>query len=312
VGVNIFYQGNDIYFGGDMYSNNYGGGGGGEFSITPSGTIPNISDLYFKTFTTTSATEAAYTNYDPTDILSDIMLNYNQKGGQVILDPNVQETNSGASYIFNVNSVLEGVTIIQSLAPSTWYWYVDVATKILYFQPMATTATYKFIRGRHLTSLQLKSTIDNLKNVVYFSGGDPGGGNIYVKYTNTTSLAANNNRVGMDRISDSNVLDNTTGLILAKDDSNEHDGEEYQTQISIIDTTMDITLPHVGDTIGFEGYGTFVDRLVLQITRINYTPDILTITVGTLPRRVHADIQKIKDQLIALQVQDNLPIPNSY
>ena len=66
----------------------------------------------------------------------------------------------------------------------------------------------------------------------------------------------------------------------------ENKNEGYFTKVDILDGAYDIGTIKPGDTVAFAGFGNFIDSLVLQVSRIRYTPHVASLTVGTLPVRL--------------------------
>ena len=63
-------------------------------------------------------------------------------------------------------------------------------------------------------------------------------------------------------------------------------------------------------SVGFNGFGTFVDNLVLQIVRVDYTPESATLTLGILPKRVHQAVEQVVRGVIGLNTVDNPTTPS--
>lgn len=313
VGLTVYYKsGSNVYANGTMYNSNYAGGsGGGGWYPVPIGSYADLSDLYFKTYYTGGATSSPLLSQDPTTMLQTIIASYNNLGGTITADPAMALTGITASYTFKVNTILEGVQKVLDLAPANWYYYVDPATGILYFKPTPTTATHKFIKGRHFNQLAIGGSVEDVRNVVYFSGGDDGTGtstNIFRKYINTASLALRRRR--LERLSDNRVTRTDTADLIVNNFLSEHATTDYNSPISIAAGTYDITTINVGDTVQAEGFGNFADALLLQIARVNKRPDGVDIQLGVLlQRQSDALIQALAD-LDKLQTIDNPASPS--
>lgn len=266
--------------------------------------------LWIKLISSTGNTESPFTSQDPTTILKAIIDNYISQGGIINYSPtSTTDTALSVSYTFKVNTALEGIKKCLELAPYNWYWYVNPATDIIYFKSVATTADHKFIRGRHINSLEIEAVTENLKNVVYFSGGDTGSGdNLFIRVTDTTSLASN--RRGLERISDNRVTLTATATLLAQNFLDENSDEVYETTISIPDSTYDLTTVSVGQVVAFEGFGTMVDNLLLQIVGLTVRPNSVTLSLGVLPRRATSVVETINRQLNDLQTIANPATPS--
>lgn len=286
------YQNTDLYASGQAYysDGSVGGGGGGAW------TTLNY-DFYFRTYYTAGATSAPYTSSDSGTILKSIIDSYFSRGGVINYGTGtVDLPTTSVSYTFKFNTILEGIKKCLELAPSDWYFYVDPATNTLYFKETGTTADHRMILGRHIQELDVEANVEQLKNVVYISGGDVGGGiNLFSSKTDTASLAAN--KVGLGRISDNRVTIQATADALMQNFLDTNSDEQYNTMITVLETTYDITLFQLGQNIAFGGFGNFVDQLMLQIVGIIRYPDYVQLKLGVLPRRVTATLEQIIQDL---------------
>lgn len=270
-------------------------------------------DLYFKTYTSANTTSYPFTSADPSTILTTIMAAYKTYGGQVNTET-YNPTGVSTNYTFKINTILEGIQKVADLGPANWYWYVDAATNTLHYKPANTVADHTLIKGRHVNELEIEATKEGIANVVYFSGGDDGTGlgtTVFVKEIDTESIL--NSRVGLARISDNRVsgLDGaSTGQQLAQNYIDQRDQETYITSVSIPHSVYDISTFQLGQMVGFSGYGTFPDSLLLQIVAINYTPDMVTLTLGSPSIRNSKVVDDIQKQLSDLQTIDNPNAPS--
>ena len=274
-------------------------------------TDPNY-DLYFKTYYIPPSTTRIFTSQDPsTGMLSPIMSGYSTAGGALTLST-PSATGYSVSYTFNVNTMLEGINKIAELGPANWYWYVNPATDTLYYQQTGTTADHTFIKGRHIQSLDIEATKENIANVVYFTGGDAGSGsNVFVNVNSTTSLASN--RRGLVRLNDPKVKGGTgaaTGTIIANNYISGHNAQTYITQVEVVNSTYDITTIDLGEIVGFGSFGTFVDNLLLQIVGINRKEDSVILSLGELPHRATEEMEEIQKSLEATQTVSNPSAPS--
>lgn len=228
------------------------------------------------------------------------------------LDSGFANTGVTTTYTFKQQTMLQAIQAIANLAPFDWYWYVDPATSTLVFKESSATADVKLIKGRHINELPMESTIENIINVVYFTGGDNGAGtstNVSVKKTN----AIGSNRVGLAQISDNRVSGTggtAVGGTIAQDFINQHQSATYITDVVVQDETMDTSLLVLGKMVGYEGFGDYVDALVLQIVGRQKQPDQVTLQVGTLPVRQSLEVQQIVSNLAYLQTVNNPSTPS--
>lgn len=292
-------------------------GGGISYGLNGSNNwLTDSSDtLYFETFYSTFTTTNTFPDIEVSTIMQDIMADYAAQGG-LIKAATFPLTGIITTYAFKLNLMSDAIGTIVGLGPENWYAYVDPAQGELYYLPENTVADVTFIKGRHFNELDIQATKENIKNVVYFSGGSLNdGANVFVQATNATSLT--NNRVGLALISDNRVSTanlgsdaaaEAVGLLIAQNYLNNNQAEQYITTITVQDKTYDISSLHLGQMVGFSGFGTFVEGLLLQIVGINYSPDQAVLQLGVLPKRTSAAVAIIEGELADLQTVAN---PNS-
>lgn len=299
----IYYQNSNVYANGQMYESSYSGNGVLGWSAQPS------LDLYFQTFSGGAATTVTYSSLDPSTMLTDIIQRYNQFGGLIqASSSNIANTGLTATYTFVVATVLEGIQEALALAPANWFWYVD-ATDNIYFNQVSASAQLTFVKGRHIRGLNVIATIENIINTLYFSGGLVSGNNLYGLYQNTSSISSFGQRV--DRQSDNRVTTNAVADLIGNSAVGEKGVEQYQTQVTIMASSMDITLITLGMAVGFAGFGNFIDQLVLQVVRVEFHPEYVTLTLGVLPPRINAAAQQALNGLVALQTINNPSTPTA-
>lgn len=306
----VYYKNSNVYASGAMYNNAFFGPSFNHtYNITPTAQVGTASDLYFVTYSNSGSTTAIFTSEDPATILTEIIDAYVAEGGLIDYDgTSITLTGNLESYTFKVNTVLEGIKKCLELAPSNYYFYVNPATGIITFKPVNATADHKIIFGRHINELDLEFTVEQVKNIVYFSGGETAGVNLFIKVSDEDSLEIN--RAGLIKISDNRVTLSDTATTLSQNFLDENSSEQYQTQVTILSTTYDLTLFNPGETVGFEGFGTFVDNLILQIVGITRTPDSTTLALGMLPHRSSAKVEDINRALRAQETINNPDVPS--
>lgn len=269
------------------------------------------SDLYFNTYSSLGETVAPFTSQDVSTMLETSLDTYGDVGGSVTYTPSsIDTTGVVTDYTFNTASMLEAVQKFKDLAPSDFYWYVDPATSILYFKQTATTATHTFIKGKHLESIHIAGTVEPVRNVVYFSGGDTGGGeNLYILDINQDSLDTQGRR-RMERLSDNRVTIPATAELITGNYLEEHSGIVYSSPVTINAKEYDITTINVGDTAAIAGFGNFIDYLILQIARVTRRPDSIDIVLGVVLDRQGDKVTQALRDLDKLQTLDNPTAPS--
>lgn len=300
----IYYSSTDVYSNGQRYTSVYGGGsGGGEYNAAS-------GDLYFVAASGTASTAATYSSVDPsTGFLQPIIDDYVLRGGRIDYNSgSIDATGVTVTYSINTQTVYEIVKKALELAPSGFYWWVDLGEDILYFKNASSTPDYTLIKGRHLQDMNLVMTIENVKNKLYFSGGPTAGVNLYKEYNDVSSQSLYGTRT--DRKSDNRVTVAATANTIGDSFLDTLAPEKYETRVAVLDRTMDITLLTPGKIIGFNGFGTFIDSIQAQIVRREYHPKFVALTLGILPLRLTPDMEDIRRGLILEQTLSNPSTPS--
>lgn len=260
--------------------------------------------------TTINQTTVAFSSTDLTDIFKAALDSSSGRGGEIDYNgSSTDDTGVEISYTFKVATVLDVIRKIHEFAPSDWYWYIDIGSNVAYFKQRSTTPDHILEMGKHIMDVDIVLSIENVVNTVYFTGGDTGGGtNLFKQYQDAASLAEYGPR--LDRRTDNRVTVESTantygqGVLAAEKD------EKNQSQIQVTDANYDITLFRVGDTVKISGTGGWIENMLLQITRIDYTGEIAVLEVGSLPPRFTQAFEKLKKGLLAVETQDNPDSPS--
>lgn len=293
------------YSGGDVYTKDSFSGGWGLYE-----SLSGNASMYIQTYSSLGETATEFDSEDITDMFKSIMNNYGARGGAITYtDDSVDETGSVLSYIFNTALVSDSINTLLTLAPDGFYWYVDIGTNIIYFKQSSTTPDLWITKGKEINSLTLVATIENIKNVDYEIGGAVGGSNLFSIYTDATSLSQFGRRLNIH--TDNRVTVQSTQDAIGESYISENKSEQFQTSVTLLDGQIDITTLKPGQIVGFRGFGTFVDRLTLQIMRINYTPEQATLTLGALPPRVNITLAQITRNLLAQETINNPSAPGN-
>lgn len=293
------------YANGKMYTSNYGGGSGGGSYAEVTG-----SDLAFITLAGLPTTTATYSSKDPTtQMFKPIIDDYRVRGGLLNYDStSVDATGLSLTVLFNTETIFDAMRKVLSLAPNGFYFFVDPGTNIITFKQTLTTPTWKFIKGRHLNKLNLVMSIENVKNDLLFSGAEIAGTNLYTEYENQASQSNYGKR--LERKSDNRVSVQATADAIGESFIAENANEYYETTVTILDRTMDITLLKPGQTVGLRGFGNFIDSRIMQIVRLEYTPEAVNLTLGNMPKRFSSEFENTIRGLLAQQTVANPSEPS--
>lgn len=297
----------------------------------------NDSDMFFKVYIGGGSTKAPFLSKDPSEMLRDIIDDYNAKGGRITYTPeSIDDTGTTVSYTFNTNSTWEGITKVLELAPENWYFYVDQAQNVLHFHQKVDTPDYLFLLDKHISSLQITKSIETLVNTVYFTGGEVIEGDpsstLFRKYTRQGSI--NTYGLRIHRMQDQRVTVAATAGIMANSILNARSAPALQTVVQILDNAIDNNTGYdienviLGKMLAVAGPGitgsgnSFWDKmewdvdywdydlsslstLVLQITKLHYTGDMVTLDLSTVPPDVNKRIEDINRNLEASMTYNN-------
>ena len=268
-------------------------------------------DFYFKMYTIPPYTKFTLTNFVASTMLKTIMNNYISEGGLVTYDA-ADIGNTGdtiPSYTFSVTTVKEGMDAMLDFAAKDWYYTIDPGLNTLVFkQANTTTADHVFTYKKEIGDIELVASIERVKNAVYFTGGDTGGTNLFILEENQESI--NSFGVEIDRITDIRVTNSGTGTAKAQKHLNRNDDEAFETEIEIYDGVVDITEYLPGQTIGFQGYDSFIDSLILPIVRVTRYGEKVILSLGVLPYRESSAVQQLQDTVLSIQTIDNPTSPS--
>lgn len=134
------------------------------------------------------------------------------------------------------------------------------------------------------------------------------GVNLFKKYTDSASITAY--RRGLQRISDNRVLIEDSADIISEGEIDRLKEPRYRSNITISGSTYDINSIKLGQLVGFRNFGNFVDTVTMQIVRIDYKPDSITLGLDTLLPSVPKRLEDIKRNLNQEQALNNPDAPS--
>lgn len=202
---------------------------------------------------------------------------------------------------FELNTKLEGIKSLYSQTPDGYFWYVDVGENLLYIKKRNTVADHIFVKGKHLADIDIEKSAEDLRNKVYFVGGDPGSGTLFKVYTDTAAIA--DSELGVHRITDRRFTLTASAQRYASKVMSEYGRPIWTSTITIPSSVYDIESIKLGQMVGFRNFGNFVDTQLLQIVGYNYTSTLITLTLGTLQEGMAEIIADLDEGLSNEQYQ---------
>lgn len=285
---------------------------GGQVYINPNPNWTSVAtdDLVFSVLSSSGGTDLAFVDTDPGTILRRIMDQLASQGGLIsYTDDTIELTNSEASYSYKIQTILEGVRKVLEISPDGWYWYVDPGTSLLHYHLTSNDTDHTLILGRHIKSLDVEYTLEDLVNTVYFSGGDTGAGeNLFKVGTNPVSATAFGQ--WLELASDNRVTLDDTAETIITGKLNRDAAPVFRTQVIVPDEVYNIESFKLGEVINFRNCNNLIDTLHFQIVRLSRMPDHVRLDLGTLRPKASAELEDVRRRLNALETIDNPDAPS--
>lgn len=254
----------------------------------------------------------------------------NANGGYISTDTSV-------SYTFKIQTMYEAINVLKDLAPENWYWYVEQGTNEIIFKEKSVTPDHTFSLEKDIIDARFEKRTEDIVNTLYFTGGDTGSGtNFFKKYTDAESIATYG--VKSAKYNDTRVTTSATADLIGNNIIATKSQPELRVTIEILDSNnnqglgYDIESIKIGDVIAVRNitqqvglntwdYGKWDEAywdyniynlasLELQIQKIDYNEDRVTITASTLPVDVTKRIDTINRKLSDLQTVNNPTTPS--
>lgn len=271
------------------------------------GWASNADDIGFQLATSSGGIGNAFNSYDPSDIVRELLDNFNALGGAVTYDDDlfsIEPTDTTVSYTFKFNTYLDAIKKCVELAPQDWWYFVDPAYSVVYFQSLGQHPDHTFVLGKHLDNLEIEYSLEDVVNTVYFSGGNDGSGfNLLINATNADSV----DRYGtwLKTPTDNRVTDETTATLLAESMINQYKNPRFHTNITIPSSVYDTNSIKIGDIVSFANFNSLIDSLQLQVMAKETNPYAVNLTLAILPPTQSKRIEDIKRNLDKEQTRDN-------
>ena len=256
-----------------------------------------------------SNTTVTYNSYDPSNIAKDALDKFTAAGGLIDYNSSsVISTGTSVSYTFRVNSYLDVLKKIIELSPTDWYWRIDQANNIYYLSSKPESISHRFILGKHIKSFNVTKSIKELVNTVYFTGGDSGGSNIFIKETDATSIS--DYRPGLKLETDNRVTTTSGAELIAQGLISRNKDPRFRAEIEILSDVYPIEDITVGELVGFSNFNNFIDQLELQIVRVQYSPDKVSLQLDSLLPSVSKRLEDLKRNLTLQETLNNPSAPS--
>lgn len=198
---------------------------------------------------------------------------------------------------YHLELKIEGAQITVSLDGTS---YLDMEDRTII------TGQYAGLRFSQLAS---NTTLSHFDNFTVTPLNDDNVDQIYKRYTDSTSIT--NYRRGLERVTDNRVTLESSADAIVGSMIDRAKNPRYRSTVQISGSTYDIRTIQLGDLVGFRNFGNFVDGVTMQVVRIDYTPDAVTLQLDTLLPSVPKRLEDIKRNLNQEQVEDNPDAPDT-
>ncbi len=281
------------------------------------------------------STTLTYTSQDPSNVLKDILDRFSLAGGKLdYASGTVDLTGLSLSYVFNTVTFQEALLKVIELCPVGWYLRVG-ADDLIYLKNKSLSATHTFTLGKNIEMYEPEKRIENIINTIYFVGG--GTPNYYKKYSDAGSVA--NYGVFAIKYIDEQVTTDAVSSVIANRIINTFKDPEVRVQIKVSDNNgdgykasqgYDIESIKVGDTCQIKNATSKADTkwdeaifdidvfdyditnsssLVLQIMKIEYTPDNVLLELSNRQPDISKKIDDLNRAFVDSITKDNPSTP---
>jgi len=284
------------------------GGGSIWYSTNDTGLVNDTgNDIAFILYEAGADTTVPFLSKDPSQILRSVVDFAQSRGAKInYTSDSIEVTETLVSYTFQTNTIKEAIEKVLELCPADWYYYYDFGTDTIYLREKRTTPDRWLRKGQSVSTGKIVKTIEKVINDVLFSGG---GSPALFKRTRETPIAGT--RRGLAKKSDNRVTVSGTATSLSQSDIDQFRNALYAGEVVIVeDGEFYLEDVAVGETIGFIGFGTFVDGIEVQTVSKDYSPDKMPLALTYNVPRVNKRVEDIKRNLEVLENVNNPAEPS--
>lgn len=292
-----FYTTASAYAGGSVY-----------YSTNDTGLVNDTgSDIAFILYEAGADTTVPFLSKDPSQILRSVVDFAQSRGARInYTSDSIEVTETLVSYTFQTNTIKEAIEKVLELCPADWYYYYDFGTDTIYLREKRANPDRWLRKGQSVSTGKIVKTIEKVINDVLFSGG----GNPAL-FKRTRETPASGTRRGLAKKSDNRVTVSSTATSLSQSDIDQFRNALYAGEVVIVeDGEYYLEDVAVGETIGFIGFGTFVDGIEVQTVSKEYNPDKMPLALTYNVPRVNKRVEDIKRNLEVLENVNNPAEPS--
>jgi hypothetical protein len=292
----------------NFYTSTAYGSGSVYYNTNDTGLVNDTgSDIAFILYEAGADTTVPFLSKDPSQILRSVVDFARSRGAAInYTADSIQVTETLVSYTFQTNTIKEAIEKVLELCPANWYYYYDFGTDTIYLREASTTPDRWLRKGQSVVTGKIVKTIEKVINDVLFSGG----GNPAL-FKRTRETPATGTRRGLAKKSDNRVTSSSTATILSQSDIDQFRDPLYAGDVTVTeDGTFYLEDVAVGEMLGFIGFGTLIDGIVVQSVSKEYTPDKMPLALTYNVPRVNKRVEDIKRNLEVLENVNNPAEPS--
>ncbi len=274
--------------------NSYAGGKAYVYNNSTGSFVQQSNSLLFTLWITGGVTEVTYTDMDPADIMKSMVDFATARGSRIRYSvDSITPTATLVTATFKGLTVGEAIQNIPSISPADWFVRFDPGDNIVYLSQRPGVPDHIAVEGQNVSSMKLSRSIEQLVNQALFSGG--GTPALYLKVTDT--VARRRWRPGLGKISNNQVVDKPTGILITQSYIDRNKEPLYYGTLTLFSKGYFIEDVNVGELLAFMNYGPLIDQLLLQAASTTYFPDHVDIDLDNLPPKTQQLVDDITRQL---------------
>jgi len=292
----------------NFYTSTAYGDGSVYYNTNDTGLVNDTgSDIAFILYEAGADTTVPFLSKDPSQILRSVVDFAQSRGAKInYTSDSIEVTETLVSYTFQTNTIKEAIEKVLELCPANWYYFYDFGTDTIYLREASTTPDRWLRKGQSVVSGKIVKTIEKVINDVLFSGG---GNPALFKRTREAPQAGT--RRGLAKKSDNRVTTSSTATILSQSDIDQFRNALYAGEVTITeDGTFYLEDVEIGEMLGFIGFGTLIDGIVVQSVSKEYNPDKMPLSLTYNVPRVNKRVEDIKRNLEVLENVNNPAEPS--
>lgn len=222
-----------------------------------------------------------------------------------------------ATYGFEQKTYREALNEIKEMMPAGVYYYFDELGKLKFKLFQTTTATHKFIFGRHFNNVKIERSMEKIRNFLLIWNGEAGADKVYKHYQSNDSIARYGRRT--ETLNNYGINDTDAADLIGEKFLAECSEPAVKIICSILDNNenangYDIESVNPGDTCSFYGFDPTMNSLFrdcMIITKVSYFFDHIEMEIESVKAGI-TDFQEEQRRQINAISSGGFNVPESY